>query len=166
MTRHGTLAYYLSAWIIGCPTVALGNWLILVARRESGGSFDLFLFCFFALIFGAADAVVFAFVLRQIMHWTKARSPMIWALAGAALGLVLALTIFSLPADTLELLMKGPGLFVTAAPVVLRKSGWWQTPIEGAAISAVLSLIDGAFNPAATSVSPEPPGDREPAPTR
>ena len=28
MTRHGTLAYYLAAWVIGCPVVALVFWLI------------------------------------------------------------------------------------------------------------------------------------------
>ncbi len=27
MTRQGTLAYYLAAWVIGCPVVALVFWL-------------------------------------------------------------------------------------------------------------------------------------------
>jgi hypothetical protein len=165
MTRHGTLAYYLAAWIVGCPTVALCHWLILVAHRESGDSFDLFLYCFFALMFGAADALLFALVLRRMMHWAKARSPLIWALAGATLALVLMLTLSSLSVGMLNFVIKGPGLFFFAAPLVLRKSGWWQAPIEGAAISAVLSLIDRAFNPAASGDAAEPSSGPAAAPT-
>ena len=49
MTRHGTLAYYLAAWVIGCPVVALVFWLIESVQTGSASSSALLEICFFAL---------------------------------------------------------------------------------------------------------------------
>lgn len=167
MTRHGTLAYYLAAWIIGCPLVALFFWLIGAAEIRSAASSELFEICFFALMLGVGDALLFAFVLRRLMHWTGVRSVAIWTLAGGALALVM-IFLFAKASYNLQASSHGVDLaktFLFSGPAEIWNAGWWQAPVEGAAISAVLCLIDRAFNPAATGDAAEPSRGRAAAPT-
>ena len=167
MTRHGTLAYYLAAWIIGCPAVALVYWLIGAVQAGSANSSALFEICFFALMAGAADSLLFAFLLRRMMHWARARQITIWSLFGAAILLALvflfALASYKL-AESSSSAASMARTFLFDGPGSIWNLGWWQAPIEGAAIGAVLGLIDGAFNPAAAASKGV--GEREPAPTR
>jgi hypothetical protein len=168
MTRHGTLAYYLAAWIIGCPVVALFFWLIASVRAGLANSSTLFEICFFALLLGVGDALLFAFLLRRLMHWTGARSIALWTLAGAAL---LTALIFLFSQAWSRLLGSSQGVvsvavsFLFAGPGAIWTVGWWQVPIEGAGVSAVLGLIDRAFNPAAGEAAPASPGESTAAPT-
>ena len=168
MTRHGTLAYYLSAWIIGCPTVALVFWVIQSARSQSASSSALLEVCFFSLTFGVLDSLLFAFLLRRTMHLLGSRNVAIWALAGAVLWLAL-LSPLAWMSDRLPQALHQPFYFLTAylcwGPRAVWAVGWWQAPMEGAAVGAVLSLIDRAFNPAPATFA-SVPGEHEPAPTR
>ena len=150
MTRHGTLAYYLAAWVIGCPVVALVFWLIESVHTGSASSSALLEFCFFALMCGALDSLLFAFILRRAMHGLGTRNAAVWGLTGAG---SVALLVFPL-AWVFERLpgsmQQGPAYFLSsfvfAGPAAMWNSGWWQAPIDGAGIAAVLCLVDRAFN--------------------
>jgi hypothetical protein len=162
MTRHGTLAYYLAAWIIGCPVVAFFYWLIGAVEARFASSSALFEICFFALMIGAADSLLFAFLLRRLMHWARVGSVAAWTLAGAALALAL---IFVFAQAWYRLHDSSQGIislattFLFAGPGAIWNAGWWQVPVEGAGIGAVLGLIDRAFNRAATEAAPTPSGE-------
>jgi hypothetical protein len=167
MTRHGTLAYYLAAWVIGCPVVALVFWLIESVQTGSASPSALLEICFFALMSGAIDSLLFAFLLRRMMHALGTRNAAAWGLAGAALSFalvfVLAWIFGKLPAS----LQQGPAYFLSAfvfeGPEAIWRSGWWQAPIEGAGIAAVLSLVDRAFNRIEPAETGAPSGKTEAA---
>jgi hypothetical protein len=173
MTRHGTLAYYLAAWVIGCfvvslPIFASGAGIGQVLRASM-----LLETYFFALIFGALDALLFAFLLRRSMRLCGTHALWIWVVAGGGLAFVLVLVLgkafdvwnlwesanFKPDGGVIGSLMA----LTLFAPDTLRHAGLWQVPIEGAAIAAVLCLVDRAFNnlPAATPVPPATPETKQ-----
>lgn len=170
MTRQGTLAYYLAAWVIGCFIVSLLVWGIAVASGQPPRAATLLEMYFFALVFGAVDALLFAFLLRRVMRWwgTHALGP--WLAAGAGVGFALVLLLaeansawigWNAPVNGsihffLDALLAAPSALRYQG---LRYGGLWQVPIEGAAMAAVLCLVDRAFNPIA------PVSGAAPAPT-
>ena len=170
MTRHGTLVYYLAAWIIGCSVVALFCWGILAVQDGRASYPLLFAAFFFALISGAADTLLFGFILRRAMRLIGARSVALWSFAGAVLSLALVF-LLAFVWNRLPLRIgSGPAgdiasVFVLGGPAAIWMSGWWQSPIEGAVLGAVLALIDRAFNPAAAGAAVGSPNEREAAPT-
>jgi hypothetical protein len=170
MTRRGTLAYYLAAWVIGCFVMTLLAWAWNVQGASTPQFSALLMFYFVALMYGAVDILLFAFLLRRLMRLWGTHRVWVWMLAGAGLGTVLlwwllwtgdALTGYS------PLTGRGPLAYFLlvfwTAPNALRLAGTWQAPIGGAATAAVLCLVDQAFNrPAeasepARSVSPPQP---------
>ncbi len=153
MTRQGTLAYYLAAWVIGCFVVSLLAWLLAVIGGQPARASTLLMTYFFGLIFGAADALLFAFLLRRMMRWCKTHMMALWLLAGAGLGFALILLLSE--ANDAWINFHGPmngtiAFFLSmflAAPDALRHASLWPVPIEGGAIGVVLCLVDRAFNP-------------------
>jgi hypothetical protein len=91
MTRHGSLAYYLAAWVCGCFFMTLGAWFLSGASigqnapglRSAAGLLVLY---FFGLIFGLFPSLLFAFLLRRVMTGVGAPRLWAWVLAGAALA--------------------------------------------------------------------------------
>jgi hypothetical protein len=150
MTRHGTIAYYLAAWVIGCPVVALVFWLIESVQAGSASSSALLEICFFALMSGALDSLLFAFLLRRMMHALGTRNAAVWGLTGAALSFVLVFVLAWIFGRLPGSLQQGPAYFLSSfvfeGPEAIWRSGWWQAPIEGATVAAVLCLVDRAFN--------------------
>lgn len=150
MTRHGTLAYYLAAWVIGCPVVALVFWLIESVQTGSASSSALLEICFFALMSGALDSLLFALLLRRMMHGLGTRNAAAWGLSGAALSFVLVFALAWIFGKLPASMQQGPAYFLSSfvftGPEAIWRSGWWQAPIDGAGIAAVLSLVDRAFN--------------------
>jgi hypothetical protein len=170
MTRHGTLAYYLAAWVIGCfivslPIFASGTGIGQVLRASM-----LLETYFFALIFGALDALLFAFLLRRSMRLCGTHALWIWIVAGGALAFVLVFvlgkaadvwnfwesTSFKPDEGVIGSLMA----LILFAPETLRHAGLWQVPIDGAEIAVVLCLVDRAFNNVPT-IKPVPPATPE-----
>jgi hypothetical protein len=153
MTRHGTLAYYLAAWVIGCFIVSLLAWG-WAARNESSASVSMLLILYFvALAYGAADVLLFAFLLRRLMRFWGTHGIWIWMLAGAGLATgLLWLLLWSGDALTRVSPLSGRGpiayllLVFWTAPNALRLAGVWQAPIGGAVTAVVLCLVDRAFN--------------------
>jgi hypothetical protein len=156
MTRRGTLAYYLAAWVIGCFIVSVPLAFADAASWQSLNAASLFTIYFFALIFGAADVLLFAFLLRRVMGWVSARSVWMWLFAGLVLAPALILLLARAGDAMAPLRAVTPvdyllGLF-WVAPNELRQGGmWWQSPIDGAAAAAVLFLVNRAFNRPAES---------------
>jgi hypothetical protein len=154
MTRRGTLAYYLAAWVIVCFIVTA---LLSVEDTRTGiasRAADFLALYFLALIVGAGDALIFAFALRRLMHWLDTRSLWAWLLAGASISLALILAIawsagkFHLPekassgSATLAFIWN----FFGIAAWALSSETLWKVPIGGALGGLVLCLIDRAFN--------------------
>ncbi len=154
MTRSGSLAYYLAAWICGCFFMSVLVWLrhsagephvSLPVKSASG----LLFVAFYGLIFGAFASLVGAFLLRRIaaaFHWWQVWQ---WTLAGAVLtpfiiGLVGAWwrRVGSPPqgaSSWLSLLGLGPAIVLDA--------GLWLAIPAGAATAIVLYRIHRAFAP-------------------
>ncbi len=164
MTRHGTLAYYLAAWVIGSSSVAIMLWIISTwgAGGESPSASIFLRIDFLALIFGWPGAIAFAFLLRRVMHWWKTQAVWKWVLVGAWLALapvLLLVPVYERFSRSMDFNPGSPGFLlalVIAGPGLLSHSGLWQVPIEGAATAAVLCLVDRAFD------RPEEAGDAKP----
>jgi hypothetical protein len=155
MTKRGTLAYYLAAWVIGCFVLSVMAWAW--ASPQEGvplaAPARLLILYFLSLAYGAVDVLLFAFLLRRAMRLGKTHAIWIWMLAGAVLGGVLVrLLLWSGDAlvgasstqgsDWLSYLL----LAFWTAPNALRRAGVWQVPAGGALTAIVLCLVDRAFN--------------------
>jgi hypothetical protein len=167
MTRRGTLAYYLAAWVIGCFVLSLLAWA-LAAPQEGvplPAPARLLILYFLSLAYGAVDMLLFALLLRRAMRLWGTHSLWIWAPVGAAVGAALVrLLLWSGDLLVGASPQSGGGplgyLLLTfwTAPNALRLSGIWQAPVGGALTAAVLCLVDRAFNRPAedNDVKPSP----------
>jgi hypothetical protein len=155
MTRRGTLAYYLAAWVIGCFVAAL----LFFSASGAAGASALLLTYFFALIAGAADLLLFAFLLRRLMRLWGTHQLWKWLLAGAGLfvAMVFVLAFLWKELSSAKFWQAGTpqmiAAFVFSGPSALKLTGLWQLPIDGAATAAVLCLVDRAFHPSGEAES-------------
>ncbi len=151
MTRTGSLAYYAAAWVIGCFVLTSAGSLADFLHGQSFGPKEFLGYCFISMIVGAVDAILFAFVLRHLMHLRRARVMVEWIAAGAVIAYLLTA------------LLSRTGLFYTAsalyrgslgefvfeavflAPVEVWKGSAWITLTSGAVTGWILFLIDRAF---------------------
>lgn len=92
MTRHGTLAYYLTALVVGDFFMNLAIFVAdaaarsLTAREFLGYTASYFLFSyFFGMVYGASTVVLYGFILRRLMMWSGATRVWQWLLAGSVL---------------------------------------------------------------------------------
>jgi hypothetical protein len=177
MTRSGSLAYYLAAWICGCFFLALAVWAHAAAAghslmRGSSGASNLLTVYFFSLIFGFLDSIVGGFVLRRVAiaaHFGRAWQ---WAAAGAVLA---PLEIFAL-ARWGDAMLWQPGnmpsawSFFVLAPMIVEREATWLAAPAGALAALVLYSIHNAFGPKAgealagpdPAAATEPPAQRNP----
>src|ERR1700719_2397403 len=88
MTRRGTLAYYLAAWVIGCFVVSFLQWVGEALGGEIQTASILLTTYFFSLVFGAAAILLFAFLLRRWMRLLGTHAQWAWFVSGGALALV------------------------------------------------------------------------------
>lgn len=155
MTRRGSLAYYLTAWICGCFFMSAAIWTkdSFGAARDAfstRSAFGLLFFYFYGLVVGALPAFLGAFLLRRVMSALKCKTPSHWALVGAILapGLIAVLGFWGRHSDAgqraairvLGLLTYGPNTVVEA--------GWWLAIPAGAATAFLLGRVQRAFGPA------------------
>jgi hypothetical protein len=169
MTRSGSLAYYLAAWICGCFFLALAVWAHAAAAGHASllglsGASTLLTVYFFSLIFGFLDALLGAFVLRRIAIAAHFRRAWQWALAGAALA---PLEIFALArwGDAMKWkpgAIPTAGMFFVLAPMIVEREATWLAAPAGALAAMVLYSIHKAFGakpddaPAAAAPGPSP----------
>lgn len=154
MTRHGSLVYYLSAWILGCFFMSVLVWIknMFVPTLEtpvSRSAFGLLFFYFYGLIFGALAALIGAFMLRTSMKGLRCKTPMHWAVAGAVLAPVL-IAVLGTWGRRAEMARWGERLLelLTFGPKVVLEAGWWLAIPAGAATGYLLCRIERAFAPA------------------
>jgi len=174
MTRSGSLAYYLAAWICGCFFLALAVWAHAAVTghslmRGSSGASNLLTVYFFSLIFGFLDSILGGFVLRRVAIAAHFRHAWQWALAGALLA---PLEIFAL-ARWGDAMLWQPGnmpsvwSFFVLAPMIVEREATWLAAPAGALAALVLYSIHKAFGPkaaeaggtAAASAGAEPPAE-------
>jgi hypothetical protein len=153
MTKRGTLAYYMAAWVIGCFVISALAWIAAPQDAPIEGAARLLILYFLSLTYGAADILLFAFLARRAMRLLRTHNIWLWMLGGAVLGTALVkLLLWS--GDSLTsvspLSAHGPISYALlafwTAPNALRLAGIWQAPVGGAATAAILCLVDRAFN--------------------
>jgi len=153
MTRQGSLAYYLAAWVCGCVFTSTGVFL----RTLWGPNFDpvslagvygLLWTNFLGLILGAFAALLFAVVLARLARFADLRKVWQWAVAGAILGPMLSF-ILGLPSSRYIQVYKAPSpewlQFLSSGPAVVILAGWWLAIPAGAATAWVLFRVQRAF---------------------
>ncbi len=155
MTRNGSLAYYLAAWICGCFFMALGFWVDIHWLRGawSQGEFldvGFLAICFFGLILGAVPSLLFAWMLRRLMRVFAIERFRFWIFTGAGLALLLIWLLGSvghlardprlLPYSALPIWP-----FLLVGPVSVLEAGIWAAVPVGAATAGVLFAIHRAF---------------------
>jgi hypothetical protein len=155
MTRHGSLAYYLAAWVCGCFFAAGAIWLDIHVLRISSMQ-DVFnqvgflAFYFFGLILGAVPSLLFAWGMRRLLKPFPASGVYVWAAAGGGLALLLVWLLSGvahlardpryLPYSALPFWP-----FLIVGPAYLAEGNIWLTLPVGAATAAVLFAVQRAF---------------------
>jgi len=153
MTRHGSLAYYLAAWICGCFFLTLCVWLAETWRPMASplwmhGASGLLFAYFYGLILGFVPAIAGGFILRRAMNLMKWTAVVEWMIAGA---IVFFLVILLLTGASRMWTVQGRTepmiLFLTLRGAeLLMAAGWWLAIPAGGATGLVLQRIDKAFN--------------------
>ena len=85
MTRRGTLAYYLAAWVIGCFVLSVMAW-VWASPQEGiplAAPARLLILYFLSLAYGAVDMLLFAFLLRGAMRLWGTHALWAWIIVGA-----------------------------------------------------------------------------------
>ena len=155
MTRHGSLAYYMAAWVCGCFFATAAFWLDIHVLRISSMQ-DVFnqvgflAFYFFGLILGAVPCLLFGWGLRRLMKPFPTSGAYVWAAAGGGLALLLIWLLSGvahlgrdpryLPYSALPIWP-----FLIVGPAYLAEGNIWLTLPVGAATAAVLFAVQRAF---------------------
>ena len=159
MTRRGTLAYYLAAWVIGCFVVSLLLWAGDALAGDFETASSLLTTYFFSLAFGATAVLLFAFLLRRSMRVLGTHSLWAWLLSGAVLAFLLILGLIRAQSPLLSIRSGEFGeIFfgaVLKAADALAGRNLWQAPVDGAITAAVLCLVDRAFDRANEAAEPK-----------
>jgi hypothetical protein len=164
MTRRGSLAYYLAAWICGCffMTVAI---CIKDRNALAGANFSaavrLMYFYFFSLILGFVPVLLIAFLLRHAAALLGRQNVAIWIAAGAIIPASLIAIVGAWARNAMALTHSGPFPEVlvsalTGGLVLASAEGWWLAIPVGAATAYVLYRIDRAFAPQSLSSEQAP----------
>ena len=149
MTRRGTLAYYLAAWVIGCFVVSLLQWMGEALAGDLRPASVLLTTYFFSLAFGAVAILLFSSLLRRSMRLLGTHNLLIWLLSGGVLALLLIIAFMHVQGALLSI-RSGPfgeiliGVVVKATDA-LGGRNLWQAPVDGAITGLVLCLVDRAF---------------------
>jgi hypothetical protein len=155
MTRSGSLAYYLTAWICGCFFMSLAVWTrdLFGATGDNAFSthsvFGLTFFYFYGLIFGAVAAFIGAFLLRRVMAALKCITPSHWAVAGAILApaLISMLGLWGQHIDMEDRSGMRALKIITFGPKIVVETGWWIAIPAGAVAAYLLCRVQRAFVP-------------------
>jgi hypothetical protein len=159
MTRRGSLAYYLAAWVCGCffMTICFAG-LSAPSRFPQRIVLGLIYLYFLALFFGAFTSLLFGLLLRRIAQGLEFSRAWQWIFIGAILAPILVWALGSI------LLIQGRAtewllpiqLYFLYAPQLILSGGvrmLWRVIPAGAATAWLLCRIDRAFGPDADGAS-------------
>ncbi|MFZ0212651.1 MAG: hypothetical protein WBE20_05170 [Candidatus Acidiferrales bacterium] len=153
MTRRGSLAYYLAAWVCGCSFISLCIWAkTSVAGSSEFGGLDgivgLLFSLFYGLMYSAPAALLSAFLLRRAARLAKCDKVWQWMLLGTAIITLIFAALGwmgGLSQMHLERLLRYFIDVFSGGPSMVFKSGWWLAIPAGAATAWVLFRTDRAF---------------------
>jgi hypothetical protein len=149
MTRRGTLAYYLAAWVIGCFVVSFLQWIGEALSGEIHPAAILLTTYFFSLAFGAVAILLFAFLLRRSMRLLGTHALWTWFLSGAILSFLEIFALIHAQSALLSIRSGEFGEFLFAAVLnaadALAGRNFWQAPVDGSITAVILCLVDRAF---------------------
>jgi len=149
MTRRGTLAYYLAAWVIGGLVVSFSQWVGEAFAGEIHTASFLLTTYFFSLAFGAVAILPFAFLLRRSMRLLSTHVPWAWFLSGGVLAWLQTLVLIQAQSFFLTILSGKSGETLFAALLMEADSLFgrniWKVLVDGAVTALVLCLVDRAF---------------------
>lgn len=87
MTRSGSLAYYLAAWVCGCFFMSVTVWMGSPVHPTESHTASLLLYIYFvSLMFGAAISLLFGFLLRRMASGMRWKRTWHWLAGGAILA--------------------------------------------------------------------------------
>jgi hypothetical protein len=158
MTRRGSLAYYLAAWVCGGLFFAIISFIAAPKNSDYGLTPDtrgFLVASFFVLAYGWVFTLAFAFILRRLARLFRWHRPWSWIIFGGALALVFALVCSALPVAWLvrsSWLRSLAGLFElnasTGAPLGSRSAlAALATILAGMLTAFLLFRVDRAFSP-------------------
>lgn len=153
MTRTGSLAYYLAAWVCGCTFMGIFLWIPEIRGSASKGVAGLFFVTIaLSLMCGAASSLAFGCLLRILADWIGWRKAWQWLLSGAILApvLITVLGVFSSSGMVKGNALRALYFFVFAGPGLIHTSQPWLlllTAVAGAATAWVLFRVHRAFAP-------------------
>lgn len=148
MTRCGSLAYYLAAWVCGCSFMGTFLWVANSNLRSSSSAGAFFFVLYFALLYGAATSLLFGFVLRRsanLLHWSRTWH---WHVGGAILAPALIALLSTIVAHT-PLTGWSSWLLIAIETTRIFSAGHYRalllTIIPGVATAWILFRIHRAF---------------------
>lgn len=152
MTRQGSLAYYLAAWVCGCLFMSSFVWIRAAIMRspeiaDLGVAFSFLIFNFYGLMLGAPTALLVAFLLRRVTDLGRCQKSWQWMIVGSALSTALIAAFWFL--DGIN--MTGRAMawrvvsFFGSGPQIVVNSGWWLAVPAGAATAWVLYRVQRSF---------------------
>lgn len=161
MTRSGSLAYYLAAWVCGCFFLSATVWMAGTIHPTEDRTVSLLLYIYFlSLMFGAVMSLLFAFFLRRMSHRLHWKRTWHWLTGGAILAPALTAALGSVARSPLfEAGSWRNWIFVPLGTTYLPPSGGlWMALLAapaGTATAWILFRVDRAFRmPAGNSAEP------------
>jgi hypothetical protein len=153
MTRRGSLAYYLAAWVCGCAFMSVCVWTknSFTGGEQFGGPsgvISLLFAIFYGLMYSAPATLLGAFLLRCAAHIARSEKAWQWTLLGAAITTLLFAALGWLGGASQLRFGKLARFFIgvfCVGPGAVFKSGWWLAIPAGAATAWVLFRTDRAF---------------------
>ncbi|HEV2289421.1 MAG TPA: hypothetical protein VGR81_10755 [Candidatus Acidoferrales bacterium] len=153
MTRRGSLAYYLAAWVCGCAFMSFCVWAkISLTGAEAldgpAGVISLLFAIFYGLMYTAPAVLLSAFLLRCIAHIMKSEKAWQWMLLGAGITTLLFAALGWLGGASQADMSKPVRYFAdifSVGPSMVFSSGWWLAIPAGAVTAWVLFRTDRAF---------------------
>lgn len=152
MTRQGSLAYYLAAWVCGCLFMSSFVWVRGAIMRspeiaDLGIAFSFLIFNFYGLMLGAPTALLVAFLLRRVADLARYQKSWQWMIVGSALSTALIAAFWFLDGINMTgraMVSRAVGFF-GSGPQIVVNSGWWLAVPAGAATAWVLYRVQHAF---------------------
>lgn len=150
MTRRGSLAYYLAAWVCGCFFMSATVWLEGLPVPTARSVSDLLFVYFLSLMYGAVPALLFAFLLRRAARRMRCNRAWQWIAGGAILAPALT-ELFRRFASTDAWQVGGWRSWISvsllsSSAIYANRSGMALiTAPAGAATAWVLFRVDRAF---------------------
>lgn len=152
MTRQGSLAYYLAAWVCGCLFMSSFVWAraVIVCSPDIADlsvAFSFLIFNFYGLMLGAPAALLVGFLLRRVAGLARYHRSWQWMILGSALSATSVGAFWFLDGINItgHAMASRVVSFFGSGPRMVVNSGWWMAVPAGGATAGVLFRVHRAF---------------------